>query len=134
MASASNNCSTMLSASENCGNCLACMKRFSEHLKRVVFCVQRACEQIELLKERLRQIKVRYNRAKRDGQRALKHNLEMRYSIVKSALHIYQQYVERKETEFCVIKARIEIRMTAVLAGLGVHIPDSDSSSDDVSL
>ncbi|KAK6178128.1 hypothetical protein SNE40_012952 [Patella caerulea] len=115
-----------MSSSSTCGTCTSCLKKLSKEAQRVAFCFQRSCEQILLLKDRMKGIEIRLNRAERDGDEALLNSLQRRYQSCDAVIKMYKDYCIRKETEFCILSARIELRMTAVLARHGIHIPHTD--------
>lgn len=85
---------------------------------------RRACEQVVLLNNKLQDLQVRYDRARRDELRSFRYNIRLRMSGVEGVRNAYYEYARQKADK--VLYLRHKIRSAAV-----TDCEDGGSSSDD---
>lgn len=92
-------------------------------LSETEFRFRRACEQVVLLNNKLHDLQVRYDRARRDELRSFRYNIRLRMSGVEGVRNAYYEYARQKADK--VLYLRHKIRSTVV-----TDCEDEDSSSD----
>ncbi|KAK6177889.1 hypothetical protein SNE40_012763 [Patella caerulea] len=70
--------------------------RLHDELSETEHRFHRAYEQIVLLDNKLKDLQVRYNRAKRDGNRSFCYTIRLKMSGVQGVRNVYRQYIEKK--------------------------------------
>ncbi|KAK6177891.1 hypothetical protein SNE40_012765 [Patella caerulea] len=76
----------------------------------------RAYEQIVLLDNKLKDLQVRYNRAKRDGNRSFCYTIRLKMSGVQGVRNVYRQYIQHKADT--IVELRHDISIAEDLADI----------------
>lgn len=79
-------------------------------LSETEFRFRRACEQVILLNNKLQDLQVRYDRARRDELRSFRYNIRLRMSGVEGVRNAYYEYARQKADK--VLYLRHKIRST----------------------
>ncbi|KAK6188124.1 hypothetical protein SNE40_004375 [Patella caerulea] len=75
-----------------------------ETLEFSKFAVRRARTQICILQNKLYEVQIRYQRAKRAGLQQFQYVLEQRLTIIEDTLSMYTAYAEKKANYICSIE------------------------------
>ena len=65
---------------------------------------QRACHQIKVLNKHMRELKVRYDRAKRDNHHSFRYSIRLRLSVIEGVRNMFCSYAESKAKEVTAIR------------------------------
>ncbi|KAK6178893.1 hypothetical protein SNE40_011378 [Patella caerulea] len=68
---------------------------------------RRACEQVILLNNKLKELQVRYDRARRDGQRSFRYNIRLRMSGAEGVRNAYYEYARQKAEDILSLRNKI---------------------------
>lgn len=93
-------------------------------LSETEFRFRRACEQVVLLNNKLQDLQVRYDRARRNELRSFRYNIRLRMSGVEGVRNAYYEYARQKADK--VLYLRHKIRSTVV-----IDCEDDSSSSEE---
>lgn len=96
-------------------------------LSETEFRFRRACEQVVLLNNKLQDLQVRYDRARRDELRSFRYNIRLRMSGVEGVRNAYYEYARQKADK--VLYLRHKIRSVATI-DCEDQISDSDGSTE----
>ncbi|KAK6177893.1 hypothetical protein SNE40_012767 [Patella caerulea] len=69
----------------------------------------RAYEQIVLLDNKLKDLQVRYNRAKRDGNRSFCYTIRLKMSGVQGVRNVYRQYSQHKSEKIIQLRQSLNL-------------------------
>ena len=68
---------------------------------------KRSCEHIVLLNQKLNDLQVRYNNAKRDDRRSFRYPLRLKIAVVDGVRNMYYEYALREAKKIAEIKASL---------------------------
>lgn len=88
---------------------------------------ERACQQIALLDQKIRDLEVRYKRAVRFKKNSFRYNLRLRLSVVTGVKMMYHHYASTKAEELQ--KIRNQINDNVVTSNTVFSSRDTDTSS-----
>lgn len=94
------------------------------NLSESEFRFRRACEQVVLLNNKLQDLQVRYDRARRDELRSFRYNIRLRMSGVEGVRNAYYEYARQKADKVLYLRHKIRSR-------LNTDCEDETSSSEE---
>ncbi|KAK6165689.1 hypothetical protein SNE40_022570 [Patella caerulea] len=68
---------------------------------------RRACQQVVLLNNKLKELQVRYDRARRDQMRSFRYNIRLRMSGAEGVRNAYYEYARLKADRVLYLRYRI---------------------------
>ncbi|KAK6178895.1 hypothetical protein SNE40_011380 [Patella caerulea] len=87
------------------------ISRLNVTLSETEYRFRRACEQVILPNNKLQDLQVRYDRARRDELRPFRYNIRLRMPVAEGVRNSYYQYAHQKAEE--VLSLRNKIRSMA---------------------
>ncbi|ESO82258.1 hypothetical protein LOTGIDRAFT_170175 [Lottia gigantea] len=89
------------------------------------FCLKRAWDQVILLQNRLFDLKIRYDRAKSNGQRTYQYSYKQRQTIIEKTLKMYATYTEFKADNL------FQLRIWLMMLGYNFEAEDEYEEGDE---
>ncbi|KAK6176314.1 hypothetical protein SNE40_014619 [Patella caerulea] len=68
---------------------------------------RRACEQVVLLNNKLKDLQIRYDRARRDQMRSFRYNIRLRMSGMEGVRNVYYEYARQKADKVLYLRHKI---------------------------
>ena len=68
---------------------------------------RRACEQVVLINNKLQELQVRYDRARRDELRSFRYNIRLRMSGAEGVRNAYYEYARQKADTILHLRSKI---------------------------
>lgn len=99
------------------------ISRLHINLSETEFRFRRACEQVVLLNNKLQDLQVRYDRARRDELRSFRYNIRLRMSGVEGVRNAYYEYARQKADKVLYLRHKIRAAVTT-------ECEDEGSNSD----
>lgn len=95
---------------------------------------EKACQQIALLDQKIRDLEVRYKRAVRNKKNSFRYNLRLRLSVVTGVKMMYHHYASTKADELTRIRRSIQNSIQSAEVQVGgresVHHVRSSSQTE----
>ena len=93
-------------------------------LSETEFRFRRACEQVVLINNKLQDLQVRYDRARRDELRSFRYNIRLRMSGAEGVRNAYYEYARQKADK--ILYLRNKIRNLATNCNENISTPEAD--------
>lgn len=75
---------------------------------------RRACEQVVLLNNKLQDLQVRYDRARKQEMRSFRYNIRLRMSGVEGVRNAYYEYARQKADKVLYLRHKIRVSITTI--------------------